>query len=74
MIFQQNSANPHVTNDVVNKLKQFFRENLITKNGLAEWPPTSPDMSAYFFLWGYMKAKLYWKKFDNIEEMKKTNN
>ena len=35
-IFQQDSARPHVTNMVLTKLKEFFGDNLITKNGLTE--------------------------------------
>ena len=70
-IFQQDSARPHVTNMVLTKLKEFFGDNLITKNGLTEWLPRSPDLTPCdSFLWGYLEAKIYAKKFNGIEELK----
>ena len=72
LIFQQDSTRPHVTKLVLNKLNEFFGENLITKDGLTEWPTRSPDLTPCDnFLWGYLKGKLYGKRFDKIEELKK---
>ena len=75
LIFQQDSAPPHVTNKVLSKLKEIFKDNLITKNGwlngMAEWPPRSPELAPCdFFLWKFLKSKLYGKKFCTIQELK----
>jgi len=35
------------------------------------WPHRSPDLTAYdFFLWGYLKSKVYSQKPRNVEELK----
>ena len=75
LIYQQDSAPPHVTNKVLSKLREIFNDNLITKNGwlngMAKWPPRSTDLTPCdFFLWGFLKSKLYGKKFSTIQELK----
>ena len=36
-----------------------------------EWPARSPDLSPLdFFMWGYLKNKVYSKKFNNLEELR----
>ena len=35
------------------------------------WPPRSPDMTPMdYFLWGYIKSKLYVKNYENISDLK----
>jgi len=35
------------------------------------WPARSPDLSlCYFFLWGYLKAKVYARRPGTIEQLK----
>jgi len=36
-----------------------------------EWPPRSPDLSSLdYFLWGYLKGKVYAIKPRNLEELR----
>jgi len=35
------------------------------------WPPRSPDLSVYdFFLWGYLKSKVYVRKPRTVDDLK----
>ena len=35
------------------------------------WPPRSPDMTPLdFFLWGYIKSKVYTRNYENIASLK----
>jgi len=44
---------------------------LMSKNGDFEWPPRSPDLTAPdFFLWGYLKSKVYVNKPRTLDELK----
>jgi hypothetical protein len=44
--------------------------HLISKRGDVEWPPRSPDLSACnYFLWGYLKAKVYIDKPRTLEAL-----
>lgn len=55
--FQQDGATPHTANIVQNWLKTKFDDRFIDK---LQWPPRSPDLSACdFFLWGYLKSRVY---------------
>ena len=43
----------------------------VSKNGDLEWPPRSPDLTVPdFFLWGYLKSKVYASKPKTIHELK----
>ena len=43
----------------------------MSKNGDLEWPPRSPDLTVPdFFLWGYLKRKVYASKPKTIDELK----
>ena len=43
----------------------------MSKKGDLKWPPRSPDLTAPdFFLWGYLKSKVYASKPKTIEELK----
>jgi len=40
-----------------------FPARVISQRGSIEWPARSPDLNACnFFLWGYLKSKVYEKK------------
>ena len=42
----------------------------MSKNGDLEWPPRSPDLTVPdFFLWGYLKIKVYASKPKTIDEL-----
>ena len=43
----------------------------MSKNGDLEWPPRSQDITVPdFFLWGYLKRKVYASKPKTIDELK----
>ena len=52
--------------------REFQRmSSVISKNGDIPWPPRSPDLSPCdFFLWGYLKSKVYIDKQRIIPELK----
>ena len=43
----------------------------IGRRGPVEWPPRSPDLTPPdFFLWGYLKDKVYAQRPQTIDELK----
>ena len=55
--FQQDGATPHTAIIVQEWLKSKFLTKFIDK---FDWPPRSPDLNPCdFFLWGYLKSKVY---------------
>lgn len=55
--FQQDGATPHTATAVQTWLGRRFQEKFINKN---LWPPRSPDLNPCdFFLWGYLKERVY---------------
>ncbi|XP_025018119.1 uncharacterized protein LOC112539619 [Tetranychus urticae] len=68
---------PHRTRDVFDLLQQKYNGRVIAYGypnhagaGL-EWPPYSPDLNPCdYFLWGYVKDKVYATQIDNIEQLK----
>lgn len=48
-----------------------FPGRLISKRGDIPWPPRSPDLTPPdFFLWGYLKHKVYNNNPKNIDQLK----
>lgn len=69
--FQQDGATCHTAGETMNLLRQMFPERLISKSGDYDWPPRSPDLSAPdFFLWGFLKGKVYANKPDSLQQLK----
>ena len=65
--FQQDGASCHTSAMTIATLQDFFGDRLITK-GL--WPPRSPDLSSLdFFLWGFLKDKVYLNKPQTLQEL-----
>lgn len=59
-LFQQDGATSHTANVSMGLLRLAFPGRLISKNGDIPWPPRSPDLTAPdFFLWGYLKCKVF---------------
>ena len=55
--FQQDGATPHTANLVQDWCASKFGANFINKQ---QWPPRSPDLNPCdYFLWGYLKSKVY---------------
>ena len=69
--FQQDGATSHTARETMARLMEYFPARLISRFGDVPWPPRSPDLTpADFFLWGYLKSKVYITKPRNISELK----
>ena len=56
----QDGAPAHTPVDVSTWMTEFFRHKIIALYHHNEWPPRSPDLTPCdFFLWGYLKSKVY---------------
>ncbi|KAI5693638.1 hypothetical protein M8J75_002862 [Diaphorina citri] len=52
-------------------LRQKFPGRLISRRGDVSWPPRSPDLSPCdFFLWGYLRERVYREKPRTLHELK----
>ena len=66
--FQQDGATPHTAIIVQDWLKSKFSKKFINKQ---MWPPRSPDLNPCdFFLWGYLKARVYNPLPETLEDLK----
>ena len=66
--FQQDGAKPHTAKSVQTWLTDKFGKNFIDKDS---WPERSPDLNICdFFLWGYLKARVYKPLPKNLEDLK----
>jgi len=69
--FQQDGATAHTARISMNVIRETFAGRLISRNGDIPWPPRSPDLSPCdFYLWGYLKSKVYIGKPRTISELK----
>ena len=58
--FQQDGATPHTAKHVLEWLHSMFGDRLISFKTDRIWPPHSLDLSPLdFFLWGYLKHRVY---------------
>jgi len=54
---------PHTARTAIQVLNEMFPSHMISQRGNTEWPARSPDLNACnFFLWRYLKSKVYEKK------------
>lgn len=69
--FQQDGATCHTSNASMEVVREMFPGKVISKRGNIEWPPRSPDLSPLdFFLWGFLKNKIYSNKPRTITALK----
>lgn len=69
--FQQDGAPPHFAVIVRQYLNQVFANQWIGRRGTIEWPPRSPDLTPLdYYLWGYLKSKVYFNRPNTIDELK----
>ena len=69
--FQQDGATCHTTRPNMEVLRNRFPGKLISRFGDIEWPARSPDLPPLdFFLWGYLKGKVYRNKPQSVDELK----
>lgn len=60
MWFQHDGAPAHKAASSQTLLRSMFEDNIMGYGGLLEWPPRSPDLNPLdFFLWGFLKSKVY---------------
>lgn len=66
--FQQDGAGPHNARNVRQYLDERFPDSWIGTNGPVRWPPRSPCLNPLdYFLWGFMKNKVYDRPVQNVE-------
>jgi hypothetical protein len=69
--FQQDGATAHTAQNSMAVIRGMFPQHVTSHFGDVEWPPRSPDLSACdFFLWGYLKEKVYAHCPHTIQELK----
>ena len=75
--FMQNGARPHRTGYVFEVLNEHFSDRIIGLDypshfqGGIEWPPNSPDLNPCdYYLWGYLKSKVWQTSPTNLPELK----
>jgi hypothetical protein len=60
MFFMQDGAPPHFAVNVRRYLDHEYRQRWIGRGGPIAWLPRSPDLTPCdYFLWGYIKAKVF---------------
>ena len=71
--FQQDGAPPHNHRDVTSFLNERLPNRWIGRRSFVKYPPSSPDLLPLdFFLWGYLKYKVYALKPTTIAELRAT--
>ncbi|MCQ7131119.1 DUF4817 domain-containing protein [Salmonella enterica] len=72
VILQQDGAPPHWGLAVRAYLDEQFPNRWIGRDGPILWPPRSPDITPLdFFLWGYLKDRVYHTKVRDIDDLKR---
>jgi hypothetical protein len=70
IMFQQDGAPAHYANPVKKWLNERLPGRWIGRRGSIEWAARSPDMTPLdFFLWGYLKQKVYKKQHKDLNEL-----
>lgn len=70
IIFMQDGAPPHYSRAVREYLNGRF-DTWIGRDGVVPWPPRSPDLTPLdFFVWGYLKEKIYSSPVANEEDLR----
>ena len=69
--FQQDGATAHTARTSMTVLRTMFPGRLISRFGDITWPARSPDLAVPdYFLWGYVKSKVYETRPANIDDLK----
>jgi hypothetical protein len=69
--FQQDGATAHTPRRSMQVLREIFPGKLISLCGDVAWPAHSSDLAPCdFFLWGYLKSKVYTHRPENLQALK----
>jgi hypothetical protein len=72
--FQQDGATAHTSRASMAVLREHFPERLISIRGDLEWPARSPDLTPcdffFFFLWGFLKFRVYVNRPRTLQDLK----
>jgi len=71
-LFQQDGATSHTARMSMNAVKALFPKRVVSRNGDIPCPtPRSPDLTPCdYFLWGYLKTKVFETKPRTIADLK----
>ena len=68
--FQQDGATCHTARQTIELLRETFGDRIISRNGPVNKPPRSCDLTPLdYFLWGYVKSKVYADKPATIQQL-----
>ncbi|GFW20669.1 uncharacterized protein TNCV_1048921 [Trichonephila clavipes] len=72
VMFMQDGATSHTANPVKAFLIQTLGEDrIVSRHCRYPWPPRSPDLTpADFWLWGYLKSRVYLSGPSSLSELK----
>ena len=71
--FQKDGSIPHISSNILLWLRQRFEDRFISMRCDVEWAPHSPDLTpADFYLWGYLKDRVYENNPQTIGDLKTT--
>lgn len=71
--FQQDGATAHTARRSMAILREMFPGHVVSLRGDIGWPPYSPDLTPCdFFLWGYLKEKVYQHRPQTLEVLRET--
>ena len=69
--FQQGGATAHTAVISIAALRRLFPQRVISRFLGVSWPPLSPDLTdPDFFLWGYLKSKVYSNRPTDLHTLK----
>ena len=68
--FQQDGATAHTLRISMSYVHEALGEDRLVSTGA--WPPRSPDLSTWDYLWGNLKVKVYSNNRHTIQELKKS--
>lgn len=70
--FQQDGATSHTSRETIALIATKFGDRIISRNSEVNWPPRSCDMTPLdYFLWGYLKIKVYVNAPQTIQDLKR---
>jgi hypothetical protein len=75
IFFQQDGAPAHRASMIKKYLHEIFPDRVIGMGFPYDWPPRSPDLTPLdFFLWGFLKSKVYINNPKTLDQLKSNIN